>query len=486
MSDTVSTLFEKRTRAFPLGPDKIPLFLGRDYRHALNSIRDDLKQGCRLLCLVGPAGMGKSMLLRTLRTQLPPGIVSEISQPPLGGLLSRLAAGLGMEDGDEDEAAVQQRFQEYFAAPEQGDSAVIQVIDDAECLTRDDLALLRRLFEPVQGQILLIGQPPLLSLFATDNGDQNEIQPDRIYNLEPLSLEEVGAYIRHRLNEAGYDRELFVPEAVAAVSAYSGGLPRLVNLLCFMALASSEFDVSAPISADTIHDAARQRLQTGNYPFVRPPLAPGWRPIPTPAAVHDSDKAHRNRRELDERSALSVGKPRGQKYGSARFGYGSMVLTLMTGVTLGIIVSQVWMTGNVPQTAAHSADATAAMSRPLNTYLRGMRAGLVKMAEWVIDWAGPASTSAANTGMAPEHDAGAAPHREVAPSQAALALPGGTAPASHSRSRHKSPTLTGLPTTAALRGGSTDVASQNAGGIINSTLTTAPFTAVKREHIASR
>ncbi|MEJ2653677.1 MAG: AAA family ATPase [Gammaproteobacteria bacterium] len=443
MSDTVSTLFEKRTRAFPLGPDKIPLFLGRDYRHALNSIRDDLKQGCRLLCLVGPAGMGKSMLLRTLRTQLPPGIVSEISQPPLGGLLSRLAAGLGMEDGDEDEAAVQQRFQEYFAAPEQGDSAVIQVIDDAECLTRDDLALLRRLFEPVQGQILLIGQPPLLSLFATDNGDQNEIQPDRIYNLEPLSLEEVGAYIRHRLNEAGYDRELFVPEAVAAVSAYSGGLPRLVNLLCFMALASSEFDVSAPISADTVHDAARQRLQTGNYPFVRPPLAPGWRPIPTPAAVHDSDKAHRNRRELDERSALSVG-------------------------------------------AAHSADATAAMSRPLNTYLRGMRAGLVKMAEWVIDWAGPASTSAANTGMAPEHDAGAAPHREVAPSQAALALPGGTAPASHSRSRHKSPTLTGLPTTPALRGGSTDVASQNAGGIINSTLTTAPFTAVKREHIASR
>ena len=162
MKNNVTTQFEKRTRAFPLGPDNTALFLGRDYRRAIEGIREDMRQGCGLLCLVGPAGIGKSMLLRTLRTQLPHGIISEISQ------------------------------REYFATQGQEENAIIQVIDDAESLTRDDLALLHRLFEPIKGQILLIGQTPLQSLFLNDDGTRTAIQPDRIYNLEPLSPDEVG------------------------------------------------------------------------------------------------------------------------------------------------------------------------------------------------------------------------------------------------------------------------------------------------------
>ena len=396
MSNTVAAQFEKRTRSFPLGPDNTELFLGQDYRHALVGIREDMARGCRLLCLVGPAGVGKSMLLRTLRTQLPRGIISEISQPPLGGLLSRLAAGLGSDVAGDDEATVQQRLREYFATPRQEGIAVIQVIDDAESLTRDDLALARRLFESVQGQILLVGQPPLLSLFSADDGIRTEIQPDRIYYLEPLIPEEVGEYIRHRLNEAGFDRELFMQEAITAVNAYSGGLPRLINLLCFTALASSEFDVSTPISAERIHEAARHRMEIGNYPFICPPLAPGWRPTLSSATVRDISEANHSRGDVDDKSARITGKRRSRTNRAARSGYGRMLLTLMAGVALGIMISRISMMGQGDITPSDSA---TTMSRPMEFYLQRMKAGLVDMAEWVITWAGAESTSANTSAM---------------------------------------------------------------------------------------
>jgi type II secretory pathway predicted ATPase ExeA len=400
MSNTVNTVFEKRIRAFPLGPDKTALFLGRDYRHALVGIRDGMAQGWRLQCLVGPAGIGKSMLLRTLRTQLPRGIISEISQPPLGGLLSRLAVGLDSGISGDDEAAVQQRFQEYFAAPRHEGIAVIQVIDDAESLTRDDLALARRLFESIQGQILLVGQPPLLSLFSADDGTPTEIQPDRIYTLEPLSPEEVGAYIRHRLNEAGFDRELFMPEAISTVNDYSGGLPRLINLLCFTALASSEFDVSTPIAAEHIHDAARQRMEIGNYPFMCPPLAPGWRPIPSLASGRDAREANRRHSDMDENIDFIGGALRSRSDRPARFGYGRILLSLVAGVALGIMISRMSVMGGVGQADIAPHASATAVSHPIQFSLQRMKAGLVDMAEWVISWAGPESTSANNNAIA--------------------------------------------------------------------------------------
>ena len=400
MSNTVTALFEKRIRAFPLGPDKTDLFLGRDYHHALEGLRDGMKQGCRLLCLVGPAGIGKSMLLRTLRTQLPRGIISEISQPPLGGLLSRLAVGLGSDIAGDDEATLRQHFRDYFAAPRQEGSAVILVIDDAESLTHADLALAHRLFESIQGQILLVGQPSLLSLFSADDGARTEIQPDRIYYLEPLSAEEVGMYIRHRLNEAGFDRELFVPDAIAAVNAYSGGLPRLINLLCFNALASSEFDVSTPIAAERIHEAARQRMEIGNYPFMCPPLAPGWRPIPSLAAGHQAREANPSHNDVDENIAYIAGELRSRNGRPARLGYGRMLLSLVAGLALGILISRISLMGGAEQTNMSPHESESAVSHSMQLYLQRMKAGLVDMAEWVISWAGPESTSAGNNAMA--------------------------------------------------------------------------------------
>ena len=127
----------------------------------------------------------------------------------LGSLPPRIADGLGLSITGEDESAVQKCFQQFFDNARVRGRPVIQIIDDAETLKPADLAQLRRLFDPIRGQLLLVGQPEMLALFADD-----EAAPARIYHLSPLTESETGEYLRHRLREGGFDPEMIDEEAI--------------------------------------------------------------------------------------------------------------------------------------------------------------------------------------------------------------------------------------------------------------------------------
>lgn len=262
------TTIQRWTRAFPLGPDDIALFPGTAHALVLRSLRHDLQRGTRLLCLTGPAGVGKSMVLRKLRAELADACVAELPQPSLGALLPRLADSLGLAAGTE--AAMQAQLRTFVDTLTQRRQSLILIVDDAETLASADLAALRRLFAPLPAQLVLAGQPGLMRQF-TDGAPQRG--PDRVYQLAPLSRAEVGDYIRHRLDAAGLDPEWIRADAVAAIDDYCGGLPRLINLLCFGALAQREFNLERPLDAAGIHEAARARLESGSYPFPRTPPA---------------------------------------------------------------------------------------------------------------------------------------------------------------------------------------------------------------------
>lgn len=361
----------QQTRAFPLGPDSFALFPGRDYRRALEGLGEDLRRGARLLCLVGPPGIGKSMLLRSLRVRLHRGWVGELAQPPLGGVLPRLADALGAGSGAA-EPALLRRLQELRAAGRAERLPIIQIIDDAETLSRDDLTLLRRLFGAVQGQLLLVGQPPLLRLFD----GASEPMPDGVYRLEPLAADEVGAYLRHRLNEAGLDRGLFDDEAVAAVAAYSGGVPRLINLLCFTTLADVDSTSDAPVTAARIHAAARHRAVHGGYPFLQPPPAARSEPPPEPENV-----------------AMVVGERREWQSEPRPHGYWRMAGVLMLGLALGIMAARVPSLHGFEGTSL--ARAAEELGAGADKALRGAETTLAEASRGLAAWLSPPPAPAA-------------------------------------------------------------------------------------------
>jgi general secretion pathway protein A len=57
------------------------------------------------------------------------------------------------------------------------------------------------------------------------------------YELKPLTRDEMAAYIAHRIQVAGGPSAVsFTPKALHAVHQFTGGIPRLINLVCDRAL----------------------------------------------------------------------------------------------------------------------------------------------------------------------------------------------------------------------------------------------------------
>jgi general secretion pathway protein A len=79
------------------------------------------------------------------------------------------------------------------------------------------------------------------------------------YELQPLTREEMAAYITHRLQVAGGSNAVsFTPRALHYVHQYTGGIPRLINLICDRALLGA---FSARVNRVT-HDLVERAAET--------------------------------------------------------------------------------------------------------------------------------------------------------------------------------------------------------------------------------
>jgi general secretion pathway protein A len=123
------------------------------------------------------------------------------------------------------------------------DRLVVVIIDEAQNLSDKVLEELRMLSNLETSsekllQIVLVGQPELRDKVSQPHLEQLRQRIALSYHLEPLTLEEISAYIDHRLKVAGGDgqKASFTPEAIAKVARFSRGTPRIINGLCDNAL----------------------------------------------------------------------------------------------------------------------------------------------------------------------------------------------------------------------------------------------------------
>jgi len=106
-------------------------------------------------------------------------------------------------------------------------------------------------------QIILVGQLNLMPLLKSPELRQLDQRVSIRYQLKPLNEEETGAYISHRLAIANGARGVvFTPAALAVVYRYSGGIPRLINMLCDRALLAGATAHVARIDEDLVVTAS--------------------------------------------------------------------------------------------------------------------------------------------------------------------------------------------------------------------------------------
>jgi type II secretory pathway predicted ATPase ExeA len=244
---------------FRLRPDPEFLFSGQSYVQTRASVLSGLRGGSRLVLLLGPPGVGKTLLLEDVIGEVAGQFaICRINQPHISAteLIHALLLQLGMPSADA-EAGRPRLFKELVAALESPDArqaVPLMVIDDAQLLGAATLQAVKDLLARVHRlKILLVGRDEPQARGETLTARLAAVAKLRQVNLLPLSAEGTKSYIDHRLEiVGGGGKELFAAEAYGMIFQHSGGSARLINVLCDAALHAACLRASGHVSAAEI------------------------------------------------------------------------------------------------------------------------------------------------------------------------------------------------------------------------------------------
>ena len=233
-------------KPFNLTPDPDYLYLSPKHKIGLSLLEYGLLEtAAGLTVITGEVGAGKTTLVRKLMrridyNEMTVGVINNTSIFN-EELMSWVASAFDLPHEGKDNISTFRDFQRFLISEYSKGKRTVLIVDEAQNLGAQALEELRMLTNINADrdqllQIVLIGQPELLEVLSRPELAQIAQRVSVEYHLEPLDLEEVNLYIRHRLEVAGGSPDIFTEDAISAIFYFSGGVPRLVNTLCDYAL----------------------------------------------------------------------------------------------------------------------------------------------------------------------------------------------------------------------------------------------------------
>src|SRR5438105_13091631 len=211
------------------------------HREALAQLLYGTQERKGFIVLTGKVGTGKTTLLHTLCQRLNgQSAFSFVVNSTLrfDELLEYVLEDLGIAKGGDSRAQRLISLNNFLIERERAGQNTILIIDEAQNLDAATLEQIRPLlnFETPTDkllQILLVGQPELRAKLNLPELQQLKQRIGLRCQIPPLAPEEVRQYIRRRLRIAGsHDLGLFSDAAVDRLTEYSGGIPRVINMVC--------------------------------------------------------------------------------------------------------------------------------------------------------------------------------------------------------------------------------------------------------------
>src|SRR5262249_43699506 len=275
---------------FRLTPDPRYLFLSKKHTEALAHLKLGLHES-GFVCITGDVGTGKTTLLRTFLGQLgnETGAVY-VSTPALSSLelLQTICAEFGLPATSQSPKELIDGLNAHLLAERAAGRRCVVVVDEAQALGIEVLEQLRLLsnLETATEKLLrmiLVGQPQLRRLLLHPELVQLNQRITLRWHMGPLDAAETAAYVRHRLAIAGgaESRQLFSAHALGSVHRVSGGVPRLINMICHRALLAA-FAAEQPRVTAAIVRQTHRELEA--IPLSVRPSTP-WRSIALAAAA---------------------------------------------------------------------------------------------------------------------------------------------------------------------------------------------------------
>jgi len=250
--------FRLRERPFELTSSP-SYYYGPAHQVALNELSYSIEEEQGLALLFGAHGVGKTTVLKRLKESLPKNLVGVVvSDHALDGssLVDQLQAMLGLGFP----RASSHFLAEYLRARAGRGEKLVLLVDEAHALTASQLEEIRFLTDLEQGgrrvtEVVLAGPPALGERLAEPGlaGLRQRVAIEAA--VSPLSASQTRDYVDYRLRVAGAEQPLFSDDALASVYVTTGGVPRLVNLLCERSLVAAFAHGRHSVDGGTVAEA---------------------------------------------------------------------------------------------------------------------------------------------------------------------------------------------------------------------------------------
>jgi len=262
---------------FAVPPDPEFLYLSDKHKKALSNLEYSILNKASFAVITGEIGSGKTTLVRELMNKLGDdvkvGLASNVNISSFEELMQWILYAFELEYVGKKKVELFDVFTDFVINTYAENKRTVLIIDEAQNLSAEILEQLRMLLNINVDkhhvlQLILVGQPNLWGVLRKPELLQFVQRIEIDYFLDSLSKDETKLYIQHRLKVAGGRADLFTPNTFDLIWKSTGGVPRLINILCGLALVYGFADQKQRINRDVIELVLKDKKE-GLSPFIQ-------------------------------------------------------------------------------------------------------------------------------------------------------------------------------------------------------------------------
>ena len=265
-------------KPFELTPDPSFMYLAPRHKSALSMLEYGLFNHDGFTVITGEVGCGKTTVIRYLCEKIEQeatvGIISNTHEA-LGNVMQWAMMAFHLDYRKPTLTEQYEVFAQFVAEEADRGKRVVLIVDEAQNLGEQNMEVLRILSNiSAHGNHVLhtalVGQPELRQLLRQANMRQVRQRIAVAFHLRPLNEVETSHYMSHRLELCGGTLGVFDAGSASLIHIHSGGIPRLINVICDAALVYAFAEHRETVSLEIVRQVIIDRRSSGLMPVMRP------------------------------------------------------------------------------------------------------------------------------------------------------------------------------------------------------------------------